>query len=71
MLYKCGNYAISIKQIDGFGMKPGLWVFNGNTNTFVKVATFISVEKTEEFRQYLEYLLFPDSKEPKEIDENE
>ena len=69
MLYRSGNYAISIKQVDGFGIKPGLWVFNSSTNTFVKVASFQSVEKADEFRQYLEYLLFPDSQEPKEVQE--
>lgn len=69
MLYKKGNYAISINQIDGFGKKPGLYIYNSNTNTYVKVASFSSMEKTEEFRQYLEYLLFPDSKEPKEVQE--
>ena len=69
MLYKCGNYAISIEQVDGFGIKPGLWVFDSGTNTFVKVASFGSTKKAEEFRQYLDYLLFPDSKEPKEVQE--
>lgn len=61
MLYKRGDYGISIEQIDGFGKRPGLWIRHGYT--MVKMASFGSEEKAKIFKQYLDYLL-TNEKEP-------
>lgn len=57
MVYKCGEYEISVEQIDGFGKNPGLWI-KTEPNTLVKVASFGSKEKADTFEQYLtEFLI--------------
>ena len=65
MIYKCGKYGISVKQLDGFGKNPGLWIHDGNCA--IKVASFGSAKKAQDFMSYLDYLLFPESKEPKKF----
>lgn len=64
MVYKRGDYAISVEQIDGFGKNPGLWIHKGNEA--IKMASFGSVEKAERFMKYLDYLLLINGKEPEE-----
>ena len=64
MVYKRGDYAISVEQIDGFGKNPGLWIHKGNEA--IKMASFGSIEKAERFMKYLDYLLLINGKEPEE-----
>ena len=64
MIYKRGDYAISVEQIDGFGKNPGLWIHKGNEA--IKMASFGSIEKAERFMKYLDYLLLINGKEPEE-----
>ena len=56
MVYKRGDYAISVEQIDGFGKNPGLWVYKGNQA--FKMASFGGFNKAELFMKYLDYLFF-------------
>ena len=69
MIYKRGNYGISVETIDGFGKNPGLWVHHGNVAT--KMASFGSKEKAEQFLKYLNYFLLINGKEPDETLKNE
>lgn len=62
MIYKRGDYGISVEQIDGFGKNPGLWIHRGNTAT--KMASFGSEEKANLFVKYLDYMLLINGKEP-------
>lgn len=55
MTYKKGNTVISVEQIDGFGKNPGLWI--GSENELVKVASFGSKDKADNFCKWLEYFL--------------
>jgi hypothetical protein len=66
MIYKRGDYGISVEQINGFGKNPGLWVHKGNTA--VKMASFGSFEKAEQFMRYLDYMLLINGKEPEDKD---
>lgn len=65
MLYRRGEYGITVEQIDGFGKRPGLWIRRGNTMR--KMASFGSEEKAKIFEQYLDYLL-TNEKEPEDIE---
>lgn len=62
MIYKRGDYGISVEQIDGFGKNPGLWIHHGNTAT--KMASFGSEEKANLFVKYLDYMILINGKEP-------
>lgn len=62
MIYKRGDYGISVEQINGFGKNPGLWIYKGNTAE--KMASFGSAEKAEKFVRYLDYLLLINGKIP-------
>ena len=64
MIYKRGDYGISVEQISGFGKNPGLWIHHGNMA--VKMASFGSAEKADKFIKYLDWLVFNNSKEPDE-----
>ena len=62
MVYKRGDYGISVEQINGFGKNPGLWIHKGNQA--IKMASFGSFEKAETFMKYLDWLLLINGKEP-------
>lgn len=64
MVYKRGDYGISVETITGFGKNPGLWI--RNRNQLVKVASFGSPEKAERFMKYLDYMLLINGKEPED-----
>ena len=55
--YKRGNVSISVHQLDGFGKNPALWIGTDNPNQMVKVASFGSKDKADQFCKWLEYLL--------------
>lgn len=58
MTYRCGEYGISVEQIDGLGKKPGLYILK--ENEAYKMASFGSEEKAGLFCKWLEYFLFGD-----------
>lgn len=62
MVYKRGDYGISVEKVDGFGKNPGLWIHKGNEA--VKVASFGNSKKAEIFIRYLDYMFLIDGKEP-------
>ena len=64
MIYKRGDYGMSVSQIDGFGKRPSLWVHN--KNTMIKVASFGSEEKAEMFLKYFDWFVLINAKPPEE-----
>ena len=64
MIYKRGDYGMSVSQVDGFGKRPSLWVHN--KNTMIKVASFGSEEKAEMFLKYLDWFVLINAKLPEE-----
>ena len=64
MVYKRGDYGISVETIAGFGKNPGLWIHHNNQA--IKMASFGSPEKAERFVKYLDYLILFNGKEPDE-----
>ena len=64
MIYKRGDFGISVSQVDGFGKRPGLWVHDKNVAT--KVASFGSEEKANLFMKYLDWMLLINAEPPKE-----
>lgn len=64
MVYKRGDYGISVETISGFGKNPGLWIHHNNQA--IKMASFGSPEKAERFVKYLDYLILFNGKEPDE-----
>lgn len=56
MEYKRGNFGISVSQIDGFGKRPSLWVFN--KDCYCKVASFGSEEQATAFLYFLDWIVF-------------
>lgn len=64
MIYKRGDFGISVSQVDGFGKRPSLWVHY--KNCMVKVASFGSEEKAKMFMQYLDWLVLSNGEPPKE-----
>ena len=64
MIYKRGDYGISVSQIDGFGKRPSLWVHNKNTMT--KVASFGSERKAKMFLKYLDWFMLINAEPPEE-----
>lgn len=67
MVYKRGDYGISVSQINGFGKNPGLWIHHDNKA--IKMASFGSQKKAEQFIKYLDYFLLINGKEPEWEDE--
>ena len=67
MIYKRGDYGISVETIEGFGKNPGLWIHHNNQA--IKMASFGSEEKAERFLKYLDYLVLINGKEPEEVEE--
>lgn len=55
MIYKRGDFGISVCQVDGFGKRPSLWVHN--KNCMIKVASFGSEEQAKMFLEYLDWFL--------------
>lgn len=66
MIYKRGDFGVSVSQVDGFGKNPSLWVHD--KNSMIKVASFGSEEKAKMFMSYLEWMLFQNAEPPKEDD---
>ena len=66
MVYRKGDVSISVEQIDGFGKNPSLWI--GSGNQLLKVASFGSQDKADNFCKYMEYIFF-DKEKPKEMSE--
>lgn len=64
MIYTRGDFGVSVKQIDGFGKNPSLWIHY--KNEAFKVASFKNEENAKLFISYLEWLLFADTKPPTE-----
>lgn len=64
MIYKRGDFGISVSQLDGFGKNPSLWVHN--KNTMLKVASFGSEEKGNIFMRYLDWLVLINAEPPEE-----
>ena len=56
MTYGLGDVSISVEKIDGFGKNPGLWIGTSNPNQMVKVASFGSEDKAEQFCRWFEYI---------------
>ena len=67
MIYKRGDFGISVSQVDGFGKNPSLWVHN--KNTLIKVASFGSEEKSKMFMEYLDWLVLLNAEPPKDGEE--
>ena len=63
MIYKRGDFGISVSQVDGFGKKPSLWVHD--KNCMIKVASFGNEEKAKMFMQYLDWIVFQNADPPK------
>lgn len=61
MKYQRGSVYISINQIDGFGKNPGLYIGTEDPNQAVKVASFGSHDKAQQFCKWLDYLLAIDN----------
>lgn len=57
MTYKKGDVTISVYQLDGFGKNPSLWIGTEDPNQSVKVASFGSKDKADQFCKWLEYML--------------
>lgn len=64
MIYKRGDFGISVSQVDGFGKNPSLWVHN--KNTLIKDASFGSEEKSKMFMEYLDWLVLLNAEPPKD-----
>lgn len=64
MIYKRGDYGISVRAIEGFGKNPGLWIHR--SNEAIKVASFGSQEKAELFLRYLDWLVMINGNEPED-----
>lgn len=64
MIYKRGDFGISVSQVNRFGKNPSLWIHD--KNSMVKVASFGSEEKAKLFLNYLDWLLLGNGKSPKE-----
>ena len=64
MIYKRGDFGISVSHVDGFGKRPSLWVHD--KNTMIKVASFGSEEKAKMFMAFLEWLVMANAEPPKE-----
>ena len=64
MIYKRGDFGVSVSQVNGFGKNPSLWVHN--KNAMIKVASFGNDEKAKMFREYLEWLILANAEPPKE-----
>ena len=64
MIYKRGDFGISVSQVDGFGKKPSLWIHD--KNSMIKVASFGSEEKAKMFMDYLDWLVLINAEPPKE-----
>lgn len=64
MIYKRGDFGISVSQVDGFWKRPSLWVHD--KNCMVKVASFGSEEKAKLFLNYLDWLVLINAEPPKE-----
>ena len=60
MIYKRGDFGISVSQVDGFGKNKSLWIHY--KNEAFKVASFKNEESAKLFISYLEWLLFADAK---------
>ena len=56
MKYSYQNAYISVEQIDGFGKNPSLWIGTEKPNQAVKVASFGSEDKAQQFIKWLDYL---------------
>ena len=69
MIYKRGDFGISVSQVDGFGKNPSLWV--NNKNMMFKVASFGNEEKAKKFMAYLDWLVLENAEPPKETEEGE
>lgn len=52
-----GDVIISVEQIDGFGKNPGLWIGTEKPNMRVKVASFGSKDKAEQFCRWLSWMV--------------
>jgi hypothetical protein len=64
MIYKRGDFGISVSQVDGFGKRPSLWLHN--KNSMLKVASFGNEEKAKLFLAYLDWFVLINAKPPKE-----
>ena len=64
MIYKRGDFGVSVSQVDGFGKRPSLWVHN--KNCMIKVASFGSEEKAKMFLEYLDWLCLINGEPPKD-----
>lgn len=66
MTFSKGSVVISVKQIDGFGKKPGLWIgkHSETKNWQGKVASFGSEERAQDFCDWLQYMFGLTDKEP-------
>ena len=64
MIYKRGDFGVSVSQVDGFGKNPSLWVHN--KNSMIKVASFGNKEKAKMFMECLEWLVLVNADPPKE-----
>lgn len=73
MVYKRNGVTISVERVDGFGKNPALWIGTENPNQIVKVASFGSEDKANQFCKWLEYILGDNRKKPcweTEVDES-
>ena len=66
MIYKRGDFGISVSQVESFGKNPSLWVHN--KNTMIKVASFGNEEKARMFTDYLDWLVLLNAKPPEEVE---
>ena len=57
MEIKRGDVSISVEQIDGFGKNPGLWIGTEKPNMRVKVASFGSKDKADQFWKWLKWIV--------------
>ena len=57
MTIKRGQVSISVYQLDGFGKNPALWIGTDNPNQSVKVASFGSKDKANQFCKWFKYII--------------
>ena len=69
MIYRRGNYGISVEKVQGFGKNAALWVHHNNVA--IKVASFSNDKKAEMFLKYLDWLTLINRKEPEPKEEND
>ena len=68
MTYSKGDVSIKVFQLDGFGIKPSLWIGAGNQT--IKVASFTNDDKAKLFCKWLDYMFGLSNANREELDKS-